>query len=132
MLIETLSLAPARRGPRARIHVVEGSERYLPEDLFSVSPLAAADDVTRRRPFAELISASKLPTEWEWSDAPEISLVVVDGLDEAIDLFNNCAPRFVVSLIGADPAAQDRFYGAVDAPFVGDGFTRWVDGQSAL
>ena len=25
-----------------------------------------------------------------------------------------------------------RFYAAVDAPFVGDGFTRWVDGQFAL
>ena len=24
------------------------------------------------------------------------------------------------------------FYAAVDAPFVGDGFTRWVDGQYAL
>ncbi|WP_308720803.1 aldehyde dehydrogenase family protein [Komagataeibacter xylinus] len=132
MLIETLSLAPARRDTRARIHVVEGSESYLPEDLFSGSPLSATNDITRRRPFAELISASKLPTEWEWSDAPEISLVVVEGLDEAINLFNNYAPRFVVSLISADSVAQDWFYDAVDAPFVGDGFTRWADGQYAL
>ena len=27
---------------------------------------------------------------------------------------------------------QERFYASVDAPFVGDGFTRWVDGQYAL
>ena len=29
-------------------------------------------------------------------------------------------------------AAHDEFYASVDAPFVGDGFTRWVDGQYAL
>jgi glutamate-5-semialdehyde dehydrogenase len=27
---------------------------------------------------------------------------------------------------------QEQFFAAVDAPFVGDGFTRWVDGQYAL
>ncbi len=31
-----------------------------------------------------------------------------------------------------DVEEVDRFYAAVDAPFVGDGFTRWVDGQYAL
>ena len=30
------------------------------------------------------------------------------------------------------PAAQADFFNRVDAPFVGDGFTRWVDGQYAL
>ena len=29
-------------------------------------------------------------------------------------------------------AEHRAFYGAVDAPFVGNGFTRWVDGQYAL
>ena len=41
-------------------------------------------------------------------------------------------PRFIASLISDDGAEQERFYAAVDAPFVGDGFTRWVDGQYAL
>ena len=27
---------------------------------------------------------------------------------------------------------QERFWAAIDAPFVGDGFTRWVDGQFAF
>ena len=31
-----------------------------------------------------------------------------------------------------DPAAHDHFYNTINAPFVGDGFTRWVDGQYAL
>ena len=47
-------------------------------------------------------------------------------------LFNRYSPRFAASLISDDPAEQDRFYAAVDAPFVGNGFTRWVDGQFAL
>jgi glutamate-5-semialdehyde dehydrogenase len=47
-------------------------------------------------------------------------------------LFNQQSPRFVASLISDDPVAQDRFWSTVDAPFVGDGFTRWVDGQYAL
>ena len=47
-------------------------------------------------------------------------------------LFNALSPRFAAALISEDPAAHDRFYATIDAPFVGDGFTRWVDGQYAL
>ena len=36
------------------------------------------------------------------------------------------------SLISEDPDAHDYFYNTINAPFVGDGFTRWVDGQYAL
>ena len=35
-------------------------------------------------------------------------------------------------MVSDDPAEHERFYAAVDAPFVGNGFTRWVDGQYAL
>ena len=73
-----------------------------------------------------------LGREWEWEDIPEVTLVVVDDLDEAITLFNQHSPRFVASLISADPSAHERFYASVDAAFVGDGFTRWVDGQYAF
>jgi glutamate-5-semialdehyde dehydrogenase len=34
--------------------------------------------------------------------------------------------------VSESTAAHDEFYATVDAPFVGDGFTRWVDGQYAL
>ena len=54
------------------------------------------------------------------------------SVEEAAALFNRYSPQFTVSLISHDPAAHDRFYEAVNAPFVGDGFTRWVDGQYAL
>ncbi len=51
---------------------------------------------------------------------------------EAVALFNRYSPRFAAALISEDPAAHDRFFQSIDAPFVGDGFTRWVDGQYAL
>ncbi len=47
-------------------------------------------------------------------------------------LHNTYSPHFIASLISDDPEEQERFYADVDAPFVGDGFTRWVDGQYAL
>ncbi len=75
---------------------------------------------------------ARLGHEWEWENAPEYWLVEVDSIAEAADLFNTYSPRFSASLISDDPGEQERFYASVDAPFVGNGFTRWVDGQFAL
>jgi len=61
-----------------------------------------------------------------------VSLAVCADVDEAVAWFNRHSPRLVVSLVSEDDAEQDRFLAAVDAPFVGNGFTRWVDGQYAL
>ncbi|MCY1182861.1 hypothetical protein D9M73_234400 [compost metagenome] len=47
-------------------------------------------------------------------------------------MFNRYSPQFTVSLISESAEAQERFYNAVNAPFVGNGITRWVDGQYAL
>jgi glutamate-5-semialdehyde dehydrogenase len=81
---------------------------------------------------AKPIGREQLGTEWEWEGTPELSFVVVDSLEEAAELFNAHSPRFVASLISEDVGAHERFAALVDAPFVGDGFTRWVDGQYAL
>jgi glutamate-5-semialdehyde dehydrogenase len=74
----------------------------------------------------------RLGEEWEWEDSPEYWLVEVESLAEAVSLFNRCSPRFSASLISTDDDEQEWFYSSVDAPFVGNGFTRWVDGQFAL
>ena len=74
----------------------------------------------------------ELATEWEWEQSPEVSLVVTADVAAAVELCNQYSPRFIASLVSDDPAEHDWFYDAVDAPFVGDGFTRWVDGQYAL
>lgn len=74
----------------------------------------------------------RLGEEWEWEDSPEYWLVEVDSIGEAVALFNRFSPRFSASLISDDRSEHDWFYSAIDAPFVGNGFTRWVDGQFAL
>jgi glutamate-5-semialdehyde dehydrogenase len=73
-----------------------------------------------------------LREEWEWERSPEVAVHVVNSVDEAVALHNRLSPRFVASLISESQAEHDRFFATVDAPFVGDGFTRWVDGQYAL
>ncbi len=74
----------------------------------------------------------QLGTEWEWENAPEYWLVEVESVAEAVALFNRFSPRLAASLISDDADQHEWFYDAVDAPFVGNGFTRWVDGQFAL
>lgn len=73
----------------------------------------------------------ELAREWEWEETPDVWLAIVPDLDAAIALFNAHSPRFIVSLISEDPAAHERLARQADAAFVGDGFTRWVDGQFA-
>jgi glutamate-5-semialdehyde dehydrogenase len=77
-------------------------------------------------------SGQRLGEEWEWEDAPEFWLVEVDSIAQAVDLFNRYSPRFSASLVSDDSNEHEWFYSAIDAPFVGNGFTRWVDGQFAL
>ena len=83
-------------------------------------------------PQTEPIAEADLGTEWEWENSPEISLVIASDVDDAARLYNAYSPHFVVSLISSSSDAHDRFFEMVDAPFVGNGFTRWVDGQYAL
>ncbi len=70
--------------------------------------------------------------EWEWENQPEFTLLIVDDVDAAVALCNEHSPHFVVSVLTEDADVLERVYRSVDAPFVGDGFTRWVDGQYAL
>lgn len=72
-----------------------------------------------------------LSREYEWEGRPELAFVTADGLDAAAELVNAHSPHFVASILTSDPVAFERFYDAVDAPYVGSGFTRWVDGQWA-
>ena len=56
----------------------------------------------------------------------------MDSLEDAIRLFNAYSPQFVASLITQSQLELVRFFNQVNAPFVGNGMTRWVDGQYAL
>jgi glutamate-5-semialdehyde dehydrogenase len=73
-----------------------------------------------------------LSQEFEWEESPEFFIVVVESLDEAIALFNKYSPQFVLSAISESMDELNRMWRLCNAPFVGNGFTRWVDGQFAL
>ncbi len=113
VVVAAATRAADRRGTEPVLHATERAAGLLPA---GVQPVAEGD----------------LGIEWEWEDRPELSIAVVSDVDEAVGLFNAHSPRFVVSLVAVDPAVHERFYAAVDAPFVGNGFTRWVDGQFAF
>ncbi len=132
VVLRALDEVASAAGTSGRLHVVAGSEQYVPAERFGrIVPITRATG-THDEPAASILEPVDLGTEWEWERSPEIALVVVDKLDDAVDLCNHHSPRFVASIVTEDPDEFERFYGAVDAPFVGNGFTRWVDGQYAL
>jgi len=132
VVLDGLDAAAADRGTQARLHVVSGSDAEVPADRFErwVEVVRAGGSVVE--PAASIIDLEGLAIEWEWETSPEMTLVVVDSIDDAVELCNRFGPRFVASLISDDAAEHERFYSTIDAPFVGNGFTRWVDGQYAL
>jgi glutamate-5-semialdehyde dehydrogenase len=131
-LLDAVADAGRRRMTSSRLHVDAGSRHAFPTACFTEQVTITRADGDHREPFASVIERDELGREWEWEHSPELSAVVVASVDEAIELCNEHSPRFVASLISDDRVEHDHFYAAVDAPFVGDGFTRWVDGQYAL
>ncbi len=115
-----------------KLHVLDSARAHIPADLFQTPTPISRFGLTAAEPIAESQHLTDLGREWEWEITPEVTLGLVQNLDEAVSLFNTYSPRFVASLISESAEAHDRFFRAVDAPFVGDGFTRWVDGQYAL
>lgn len=77
-------------------------------------------------------STYDLSIEWEWEDRPEFSLCLAASLHQAVSLFNAHSPRFVVSVLSGDDEKHAYVWAHAIAPFVGNGMTRWVDGQFAL
>ncbi|MET0293784.1 MAG: aldehyde dehydrogenase family protein [Phenylobacterium sp.] len=129
--LEALAEAGERRRG-CKLHVVEGDAQWLPKEWLSRRTRVVRADGEREEPLVELVPESALGREWEWEESPEVTLKIVRDLDEAVDLFNRHSPQFVGSLIADAAEEHERFYARINAPFVGDGFTRWVDGQYAL
>ncbi len=130
--LDGLDDAAAARNAPSRLHVVAGCESVITDGRFDRSVTVRRADGIHEEPSASIIDTDGLAIEWEWEQSPEVTLVVVDSVDDAARLCNRYSPHFVASLISDEPGEHDRFYAAVDAPFVGNGFTRWVDGQYAL
>jgi glutamate-5-semialdehyde dehydrogenase len=130
--LAALRRAGERRGHGVKLHVVEGDEAVLPADWRDARTRVRRADGEHEEALVEILAEADLGREWEWEETPEVSLKIVEGADQAARLFNAYSPRFIACMIAGDEDAKRRFYAAVDAAFVGDGFTRWVDGQYAL
>lgn len=131
-LLSGLAKAGQKRGQSFKLHVATGDEGFVPEFLRGkrVVVRRAEGDVEEQQ--VESLPTDDLGREWEWEDTPEISLKVVDDLKEAVALFNRLSPQFVVGILTDVDAERQACFAELNAPFVSDGFTRWVDGQYAL
>ena len=103
-------------------------ERALREVNATVAVVPGSEGVVSAE---RSIAESALGQEWEWDRVPELSFVVAEDLAHAVSLINQYSPKFVASILSERPGAFDAFYAAVEAPYVSNGFTRWVDGQWA-
>jgi glutamate-5-semialdehyde dehydrogenase len=130
--VDAVAAAGAGRSADARVHATEAAMSFIPQPArTTVSKVVRADGV-REEPFITEIDPARLGHEWEWEESPEVTLHVVDDIDEAVRLCNEYSPHFVATLISSSSSLHDRFWSTVDTPFVGDGMSRWVDGQYAL
>lgn len=129
--LAALDRAGDRRGVKTKLHVIADQVDHIPADWQTEVAIARAEgDVVESQ--TSTLGWDDLGEEWEWENSPEVTLAIVESVDKAVHLFNTLSPRFAASLISSDDAAHQRFFELVDAPFVGNGFTRWVDGQYAL
>jgi glutamate-5-semialdehyde dehydrogenase len=119
-IIDGISIAASQRNTHAVLHldaqVVDVLNRCVVPKTFKI----------------ETIEHQSLGTEWEWENSPEISIVVVADTQEAVALFNLYSPSFVLSVLSDDDQEIEDAWLSSNAPFFGDGMTRWVDGQYAL
>lgn len=129
--LDALQRAGERRGATAKLHVTPVARSHVPADWFEPASIVRAGGAVVE-PRAEEIGPDELGVEWEWEESPEVTLTVVPDVDTAVGLFNEQSPKFAASLISAAQDEHVAFFESIDAPFVGNGFTRWVDGQYAL
>ncbi len=130
--LEAVSTAASARDTHARLHVLAGADHPALAPWFARTHTILRSNGDVEEPAASMVELEALGTEWEWEGSPEVTLALADSVEQAVEWFNTYSPRLVASLISDDVDEQERFWAAVDCPFVGDGFTRWVDGQFAL
>ena len=122
-VLQGIAQASASRSTRAVIHCAS-----VDDELKIEQSLKQPDEVELHVHQGD----NHLAEEWEWDQQPEVSIRFTESLEESCELFNTYSPRFVVGVISEDNRDFEIVYRLCEAPFVGDGFTRWVDGQYAL
>ncbi|MFM8868464.1 MAG: glutamate-5-semialdehyde dehydrogenase, partial [Ilumatobacteraceae bacterium] len=119
-IVTAVGEAAAARNATGIVHLTSDSDRldfdHSDSDRVKVIPASL-----------EVLSA-----EWEWENDPEITVFVVESFERAVATFNEVSPRLVASIISEDPNEHEYGWNHLSCPFVGDGFSRWVDGQFAF
>ena len=132
VLLNSLEEAGRHRGQSFKLHVAAGSEWAVPADLFKKRVIIRRAEGDVQEPQAAHLPVDALGHEWEWEETPEVTLKIVASVEESVALFNQQSPQFIGSLISTNVDEHARFFNTLNAPFVGDDHTRWVDGQFAL
>lgn len=119
-VLSGISASASRRDTQAIAHVSKASQHRLgscviPENL----ELRWVDNIDYAH-------------EYEWENEPELVLYFGPDIHDCVTAFNTHSPQFVVSCLSQDQNDHDLVWRECNAPFVGNGFTRWVDGQYAL
>ena len=130
--VAAFDTAGSRREAPFKLHVTNDVAAAIPEPYRDRTVAIPRAEGTRDEPQVEVHDRNELGIEWEWEDAPEVTLTSAGDIDEAIELFNTQSPRLVATLLSPEKNEHERFFQSIDAPFVGDDHTRWVDGQFAL
>ena len=131
----TLNVIAVLRSEAAAVLPLIVASAHVAAEARGTTPIIhAVGDVGHLLPVGSSIAGemASLGTEYEWENAPELSIVLVDDVQEAVQLFNTYSPQFIVSIITSVSAEEDCVWNTANAPFVGNGITRWVDGQFAL
>ncbi|MGA0117980.1 MAG: aldehyde dehydrogenase family protein [Ilumatobacteraceae bacterium] len=129
IVFESAHRAGRSRGRAPRIHAVNGAEEFLPQTQ-DITVIRDAREAVESQ--ISVASESDVGREFEWEENPEFAVAIVNSVSQAVDLFNAHSPQFVVSVISESEKESEYVWTHANAPFVGDGFTRWVDGQFAL
>jgi glutamate-5-semialdehyde dehydrogenase len=114
-----------KSGVRPIVHLSQQVEQYLIRQGIQLAEVS--DEI------AVVVSDDiDLAKEWEWETTPELTLIVTENIATAVELFNTHSPQFVLSVLTVKPDEEEYAWNTSNAPFFGNGMTRWVDGQYAL
>ena len=90
--LEAIKRAGERRGALPKLHVLDASVEYVSREWFERSvPISRAEGEILELQ-AEPIAQERLGDEWEWEESPEVTIAVVDSVDEAVEWFNRYSP----------------------------------------
>lgn len=130
-VLDGIGRAASLRDANPKLHVTDRVAPLIPPRWWEPAGITRAERMVSE-PATETVPQDRLGVEWEWEESPEVTIAAAPDLASGVEWFNHQSPRFVAGLASTDPAEHDRFFQTVDSPFVGDGFTRWVDGQYAF